>query len=57
MGQVLLGHELLLQRSMKEEIREREIQLFYLIQVAEIIVFVVVMRSCIYFVGGGEKIF
>jgi len=42
---------------MKEEIREREIQLFYLIQVAEIIVFVVVMRSCIYFVGGGEKIF
>ena len=33
MGRVLLGHDLLLRRSMKEEIRKKEIQLTDLIQV------------------------
>jgi len=59
----VLGHALLL-RSMKGEIREREIQLFDLIQVAEEFIsgFVTVMLgSCVYMYlrclpGGRQKI-
>jgi len=59
----LLGNDHVLRRSMKEEIREKEIQLIDLIQVAEKFVsgyIVVVLGSCVYIfvfwvIGGRQK--